>query len=100
MSIAQLDTLYTAAVAAIDAADWDTAIAKLMAVQARLATTPNLTRSLAGGGSQGLTWNPGQISELIANCRRQKAAARHASVGPFQTTKITYARAASSDDYS
>jgi outer membrane protein assembly factor BamD (BamD/ComL family) len=41
MSIAQLDTLYAAAVAAIDEADWSTAVAKLMAIQVRLATTPN-----------------------------------------------------------
>lgn len=93
MSIAELNTLYVAAVAAIDAADWDTAINKLMAIKTRLATTPNLSRSLAGDGSQSITWNPGDIDSLITQCRQNKAAAAHASGGIFRTSNVTYARA-------
>jgi len=93
MSIAELNTLYTAASAAMESADWDTAINKLMAMQARLASTPNISRNLGGGGSQGITWNSATLADLITNCRRQKAAALAASGGPWQTTEITYTRA-------
>lgn len=95
MSIAELNTLYTAAVAAMDSADWDTAITKLMAMQARLASTPNITRALGGGGSQGIAWNAASLKDLIAECRRNKAAVTAAAseTGPWQTTKVTYKRA-------
>ncbi len=95
MSIAELNTLYTAAADAMASAEWDTAIQKLMAIQARVASTPNVTRNLPGGGSQSLTFNPGSLSKTIADCRRQKAAALAAAstAGPWQTTKVTYARA-------
>lgn len=99
MSIAELNTLYAAVVAAIDDADYDTAIKKIMAMKARLATTPNLTRSLAGSGSQALTWNPGELDSLIRQCRQQQAAVRAASVG-IQQTKVTYARADVASEYS
>jgi hypothetical protein len=96
MSIAQLDTLYAAAVTAMDAADFSTAILKLMAIKARLATTPNLNRSVAGGGSESITWNAAEIDSLITQCRQLKAAASHATSGPFSQTKVTYARASCS----
>jgi hypothetical protein len=99
MSISELNTLYTEAVAAIDAADYDLAIRKLMAVKARLATTPNITRALAGSGSQGISWAPAQIDSLIAQCRQLKAAARAATSGPFQQTKVVYRRPDNADSY-
>jgi len=92
MSIAQLDTLYDAAVAAMDAADYSTAVLKLMTIKARLATTPNLSKSLGGGGSASITWNATELDTLISQCKQLKAQARAASNGPFQQTKITYAR--------
>lgn len=66
-----------------------------MAMQARLATTPNVSRNLSGGGSQSITWNAATISDLIAHCRREKAAvdAAASTVGPWQQTKVTYKRA-------
>jgi len=100
MSIAELDTLYAAAVAAIDDGDYATAITKLMAMQARLSTTPNLTRGTGGGGSQSIAWNASEIPGLITNCRKQLAAATAASGGPFQQSKVVYARADNSGDYS
>jgi len=97
MSIAQLDTLYEAAVAAMDAADFATAILKLMAIKARLATTPNLNRAVAGGGSEAITWNAAEIDSLITQCRQLKAASIHATSGPFNQTKVAYARASGSE---
>lgn len=93
MSIEQLNTLYTAAVAFIDSGDYSAAILKLMAIQIRLATTPNLNRATGGGGSQGIAWNAAQIDSLIAQCNRLIASDIAASTGPFQQTKIKYARA-------
>ncbi len=93
MSIAQLNTLYTAAVAAIDAADYDTAIAKLMAVKLRLATTPNINRAIGGGGSEAISWNAAEIDTLIAQCRQMKSTALAAASGGIQSTKVVYGRA-------
>lgn len=92
MSIAQLETLYEAAVAAMDAADYSAAILKLMAIKARLASTPNLSKSIGGGGSSSITWNAAEIDSLITQCKQLKAQARTSTSGPFQQTKITYAR--------
>jgi hypothetical protein len=93
MSIAQLDTLYEAAVAAMDAGSFDTAILKLMAIKVRLATTPNLSKSLGGGGASSITWNAAEIDTLIGQCHQMKALAAHATSGPFRQTKVAYARA-------
>lgn len=98
MSLSDLNTLYAAAVAALDAADYATAIRKAMAIQARLATTPNVTRDLAGGGSQGLSFNPSQLDSFIANCRKLATAASFSTAIPV--SKITYERAETTDDYS
>ncbi len=97
MSIAELNTLYAAAVAAMEDADYATAITKLMSTKARLATTPNLTRSLAGGGNQGITWNAAELDTLIAQCRQLQAAAAHSSGGIFQTSEVVYTRADNTD---
>ena len=93
MSIAELNSLNSAASAAMESADWDTAITKLMSMQARLASTPNLERDL--GGSQAISWNPSGLDALITHCRRQKTAATAAAStsGPWQTTEVTYKRA-------
>lgn len=91
MSIAELDVLYAAAVAAIDAADYALAVRKLMAIKVRLATTPNVSHSI-DGGPQSTNWNAEQIDSLIKVCRQDQAAALAAS-GGIQQTKITYARA-------
>jgi len=92
MSIAQLDALYTAAVAAIDAAEYSVAITKLMAIKIRLTTTPNITRSMGGAGSQSIAWNSETIDSLIAQCRQLQAAVTSASTG-IQQMKVVYARA-------
>lgn len=92
MSIAQLETLYQAAVDALDSGDYDTAIRKALALKARLATTANVTRNLAGGGSQGLTWGgAAELNEFIAQCRKLKAESVYGSAG-LQQIPITYKR--------
>lgn len=99
MSIADLNTLYAAAVAASDSGDYDTAVQKGRAVLIRLATMPNVTRN-AGGGSQSLTF-PGYaaVEAFIAACEKAKGVAAHAagSVGIFRESKIAYAQAATSE---
>jgi hypothetical protein len=95
MTIAELNNLYDAAQSAMDSGDWDTAITKLMGLQARLSSTPNVSRNLSGGGSQSISWNPQSIGELIALCRRKKAEADLAgsNVGPWKSSKVKYKRA-------
>jgi len=93
MSIADLETLYDAAVAADAAADYATAAQKARAILLRLVTTPNVTRSL-GAGSQALTFPGGETVEAFLNrVQRLSKAASVASGGPFAQSKVTYARA-------
>jgi len=100
MSIAQLETLYSAAIAALEAGDYATAILKATAAKFRIATTPNLARNLAGGGSQQISWNDASaIDRFIADCRRAASAATAASSGAFAQSKVTYARSTTTDDY-
>jgi len=91
--ISTIQTLDAAARAAMESAEWDTAICKLLQLQSILTANPNLDRD-AGSGKLAISWNSNNLSELIANCRRQKAAATVASstTGPWQTTKLTYTR--------
>lgn len=99
MSIAQLEALYTNYAAARAAGSYDAAIGYLMDMKARLATTPNLSRNLGGGGSQSIAWNATQLDSLIADCRRMKIAATHATAGPFVQVPVTYQRPDASGDY-
>lgn len=99
MTIAQIDTLYTEAISALDAGDYATAIRKAQAAKLRLATTPNLARALGGGGSQSLAWaGAGTIDSFIAECRKALAQKLAESSGGLQQTKITYARPTSTDE--
>jgi len=90
MSIADLETLYEAAIAALDSGDYDTAIVKANALQLRLATMPSVTQRQGGRTEFTAEW----IDRFIAQCRKLKSetAAAAATGGPFQVTKITYAR--------
>jgi len=99
MSIADLEALYAAFSGARNAGNYDAAIGCLMDMKARLATTPNLSRNLGGGGSQSIAWNPSQLDSLIADCRKMKAAATHAASGPFVTVPVTYQRPDAKGDY-
>lgn len=94
MSLADLESLYSQAVAALEAGDYDLAINKALACKMRLATTPNLSRILAGGGQQMMQWaNAASLDQFIAQCRQMKATAIAASSrGPIQRTRIIYSR--------
>jgi len=93
MSIAQLQALYAAATAALDAGNYADAIKAAVKAQVLLGTTPNLTRSL-GGGSQAISWNDGaSIERFISNCQRLAKATAVQSGGPFRSSKVVYARA-------
>jgi hypothetical protein len=92
MSLADLITLCDAAIAAMDAGDWDTAVLKLMAIKARRATLPSMTEGIVGGATKGIHWTASELDGLIAECRRQQRSASIAATGPFRTSKITYAR--------
>lgn len=94
MSIAELNTLYAAYEAALASQDYDTAIEKLMVMQARLASTPNLRRALGTSSSQEISWNPGDIDKLITRAQQLKGQALATSSGSiFATSKVTYERA-------
>lgn len=95
MTISQLDALYASATAAMASADWDAAILYLMQMQARLATMPNVERTLSDSVSQKVAWNPAQINGMIDLCEKRRAAqlAAASTGGPWRTSKITYKRA-------
>jgi len=87
--VTELLALYDSASAAMSAADWSTAKVALMKCKTLLAIAPDV-----GRGSTSVRFKPDQLDSLIAECNREIAAARTAasSVGPWQATKITYAR--------
>ena len=92
MSIANLETLYAAAIAADESEDYATAAQKARAILVRLGTTPNVTRGL-GNGSQALTFPGGETIEAFLNrVSRLAKSASVASSGPFGISKVTYAR--------
>jgi hypothetical protein len=95
MSIAQLETLYDAAAAALESGDYDAAIAKALGLKLRLAAMPDVERAAIK-----VLWaNVGALDSFISECRRLKATAIGASGGPFQSTPITYARPNSVDGF-
>jgi hypothetical protein len=102
MSIADLNTLYAAAVAASDAGDYDLAIGKGRAILARLATMGKIART-ASGDSQSMDF-PGYeaIKAFIAECNQAKANAALTAAsnsGVFRQSKIRYQRATAAEDY-
>lgn len=94
-----LETLYNAAAAALDAGDYLAAKLGFMKVMAKRATVPDLERSLGAAGRQGIRWRDADLTPLIALCDKMLAAARIASGGVFQQVPITYARVDATGDY-
>ncbi len=92
MSISELENLCSAAIAAMDAGNWDTAILKLMAIKTRRAIMPNITQTGSGGGSRGISWTASEIDSLISECRKQKTSSAMASGGRIKTSRIVYER--------
>jgi len=93
MSKSALDALYAAYQTALDGADYDTAIAKLMGMQGLLATMPDITSGTGQGNSS--RYRESELNDLIKQVRQLKAETQHATSGPFQQTKVVYARASS-----
>lgn len=92
MSITLIDTYATAAISALDDEDYAGAIAAANKARILLATSPDLQRS-AGGNAQQMGWtNVQAIEAFVADVRRLQSAAKSAASGPFQQTKVRYAR--------
>lgn len=98
MSISDLETLNSTYSSAIDAGDWDAALTALAKIEVRLLTTPNLSRSLGGGGNQSISWNAQNIAAARQWLQQQKAAG-YSTSGPYQQTPVTYQRADATDTY-
>ena len=95
MSIAQLNALYLQASAALDGNDYDGAIRAAMQAKLRLATLPDVSRAV-GQGSQQISWaNAAAIDKFIEQVNKLAAAAKFATSGPFLSTRVAYARPAS-----
>lgn len=98
MSIAEIEALYAAAVAALDSGDYAAAIIAATKAKLRLGTTPNLSRSL-GGGNMSTTWNDATaVDKFIADCRALQKAAQAASTtsgGVFRQSAVRYQQAGS-----
>lgn len=93
MSISQLEALYSAYEAAIDAGDYDAAIAAALKALARVGSTPDVMRR-----NNQMAWrNQAAIQSCITECRKQKAQALAEGAGGIQQTKVTYARPLSTD---
>lgn len=90
MSAATLTALYTTAASCLDADDFDGAIRAAMKAKLLLATMPQSARDTIQLG-----WQNAEAADVfISQCQRLQASARAASSGPWQSTKVTYARAA------
>lgn len=92
MSIAELNSLYSQASAALTAKDFSGAITAAMQAKLRLATLPNVSRAV-GQGSQSIAWaNAAAIDAFIAQVNQLAAAAKFSNGGPWLSTRVAYAR--------
>lgn len=98
-SVAELESLYTAAVAAMDSGDYLTAKQGFLKVMARRAVTPDLEQSLGTAGRQSIKWRDVDLTSLIAECDKMLAASRTARRGPISTIPIRYKRPSATDSY-
>lgn len=100
MSLAELNTLYSQAVAALDGDDYAGAIRAATKAKLRLATMPDVSRVAGQGGSQSMAWaNVQAIDSFIAQVEQMATSAQLvASAGPFLQTRIAYARPDAGDD--
>jgi hypothetical protein len=87
--------LQNAAIAAMDAGDWDTAIVKLMALQ--LCRPTSMNEGTTGGATKGIQFD--RIDSLIKQCKQMKAAAAAERGGPIRQTRIIYQRPDAAEVY-
>lgn len=83
MSLSDVNTAMAAATAALDAADYDTAIAQGIKAQGLLAAIPD-----SGKETRSMTWDRNAIDQFIEQCRTERNRSLSASRG-VQRTKIT-----------
>jgi len=99
MSVSRLNTLAETAIAALESGDYAGAITAANSARILLAVSPNLSRS-AAGNAQTLGWTNAQaIDGFITECRRAQSQTIAAASGPWQQTKVVYARAGSQDGF-
>lgn len=84
--VSRLKTYRDAAITALAAGDYATAIQQAMAAKLMIATMPDLREE-----DRQITWNAEAIDQFIAQCRDLATAAAVATSG-IRQTKITYAR--------
>ena len=72
----ELEAIYAAAVAALDAGDYLAAKQGFMKLMARRAVAPDAERSLGAGGRQSIKWRDVDLTSLIAECNKMLVAAR------------------------
>lgn len=99
MSIAELEAIYDAAIAALDAGNYQSAKLGFMKLAARRAAMPDVEKSLGSAGRQSIKWRDVDLTSLISQCDKLIAAAAHATAGPFVQIPVTYARPDSSGEY-
>jgi hypothetical protein len=89
MSIAQIETLYDAAVAAFEAADYATAASKATQLGLRIDATSDQRH-----GTDWMNWRTGApgLTAFLAKCAKGERAASAASSGVFRQSKVTFAR--------
>lgn len=91
MSIAELETLYAAAIAALDAGQYETAIIKANAIKLRIATMPSVAQRQGARTEFTAQW----VDSFIAECRRLLAESSGTTRKPgfglrFQQIKPVY----------
>lgn len=84
MSVSLVQSSVAAAVAAMRAGEWATAITELLAAKTLLAVVPDSQK-----GSLSMRWRPQELDKLIAECRRNQATAARGT-GGISRTPIEY----------
>ena len=85
MSLAQINTKMAAAVAALEAGDYATALTNALCAQGLVAASPTSEH-----GNDKISWQDNKIADFVANVRRAQAA--DTASGGMQQTKVTYVR--------
>jgi hypothetical protein len=99
VTLATLNTLAEAAVAALEAGDYATAIRVALSCKPLLAVTPNLSRASEGNSQTMAFTNVEAIDAFIKECRILQTAAACATDGPFTQSLIRYKRPDEETDY-
>lgn len=94
-----LESLYTAAAAAMDAGNYLAAKQGFLKLEARRAASPDVERSFGSGGRQSIKWRDVDLSSLISHCDKMLASTKSVGRGPLSAIPIRYKRPTSTDTY-